>query len=173
VIPLTIIPEMKPVETIAGIARVGVIGVQTSLEPKNWYFRQFGLLDAAVTGVRQTWLIVADTGLYVKKLFLGEESADQMSGPLGIAELSGKLVRLGLSPLLDLVAGLSVSVGLMNLLPIPILDGGHLIYLAIEFVRGRAVGEKAQELGLRAGLVVVFVTMIVATLHDLVRLTGL
>ena len=83
---------------------------------------------------------------------VGRESADQLSGPLRIAEVSGEVAKAGVWPLFNLAAILSISIGLLNLLPIPLLDGGHLLYYAFEAVRGKALTPRAQEFGFKIGL---------------------
>jgi len=102
---------------------------------------------------------------------MGREDASQLSGPLGIAKVSGEVAQdLGFLALLNLAALLSVSIGLLNLFPIPMLDGGHLLYYAYEAVRGRPLGERAQEIGFRVGIALVLSLMIFATWNDLVKL---
>jgi regulator of sigma E protease len=119
----------------------------------------------------ETWYVVARTGSYLGGLVMGRESADQLSGPIRIAEVSGEMAKIGVAALLNLAAVLSISVGLLNLMPIPLLDGGHLFYYAVEAVRGRALNEKAQEFGFKVGLTLVAGLMIFATYNDILRLT--
>ncbi len=94
-----------------------------------------------------------------------------MSGPIRIAEVSGEVAKAGIWPLINLTALLSISIGFLNLLPIPLLDGGHLLYYAVEAARGRALTRRVQEFGFRIGLAFVAVLMLVATYNDIVRLT--
>jgi regulator of sigma E protease len=102
---------------------------------------------------------------------IGRESADQLGGPIRIAQVSGQVATMGFTPVLDLVAGLSVSIGLLNLFPIPLLDGGHLLFYLIEAIRGRPLSERAQEMGFRVGLAIVVMLMIFATFNDILHLT--
>ena len=90
----------------------------------------------------ETWYVVARTGGYLKGLVAGTETTDQLSGPIRIAEVSGAMAKIGLGALLNLAAILSISVGMLNLFPIPLLDGGHLFYYAVEAVRGKAMNDK-------------------------------
>ena len=90
-----------------------------------------------------------------------------MRGPIGIAEISGQVASAGIVPLLSLTAVLSVSIGLINLFPIPLLDGGHLLFYLIEAVRRRPLSERTQEIGFRIGLAVVLMLMMFATWNDL------
>ena len=106
---------------------------------------------------------------YLGGVVVGRESGDSMSGPLGIARITGEVARVGLADLIQLMAMLSVSIGLVNLFPIPVLDGGHLLFYAVEAIRGRPLGEKAQEYSFRLGLIVVLTVFVFATWHDLVK----
>src|SRR5262249_3297309 len=131
---------------------------------------RYGPLESVAVGAQSTWEIVAQTGAYIGAVFAGRESGDQIAGPLGIINVSGqvasgalnapnmdwpqKLQRLGLA-LLQLAAVLSVAVGFVNLLPIPILDGGHLLFYVIEALRGgKPIPPAAQEWAYRAGFAV-------------------
>ena len=85
-------------------------------------------------------------------MLVGRESADQLGGPIRIAQVSGQVATIGFAEVLRLAAVLSVSIGLLNLFPIPLLDGGHLLFFAIEAIRGRPLSDRAQEYGFRFGL---------------------
>lgn len=121
-------------------------------------------------GVERTGFIVERTLAFLGGLVMGREDATQVSGPLGIAKVSGEVAQLGFLSLINLAAVLSISIGLINLFPIPMLDGGHLLYYGYEAVRGRPMGERAQELGFRLGLAFVITLMVFATWNDLVKL---
>ena len=103
-------------------------------------------------------------------MITGRVSTDQLTGPVGIASMTRQVADFGFLPLLNLVAILSVSIGLANLFPIPLLDGGHLLYYGVEAVLGRPLGERAQDVGFRLGLVLVLGLMLLTTWNDLVRL---
>ena len=102
----------------------------------------------------------------------GRESTDQMSGLIGAAQMAGEMAKISLWELFSLAAWFSVSVGLMNLLPIPLLDGGHLAFYAFEALRGRPLSERAQEIGLRIGIALVALLVVFTTSHDLFRLVS-
>tara|TARA_R110002074_G_scaffold31190_3_gene87650 strand:+ start:11038 stop:12180 length:1143 start_codon:yes stop_codon:yes gene_type:complete len=121
-------------------------------------------------GAQETWFIVSHTMRYLGAMIVGREDTSQLGGPLRIAEVSGQVATLGFAALLNLTAVLSVSIGLLNLFPVPMLDGGHLLYYGIEAVKGKPLGEKAQEMGFRVGLALVMMLMVFATWNDLVRL---
>jgi regulator of sigma E protease len=118
----------------------------------------------------QTYDIIHQTLRGVGQIFTGQASVKQLSGPVGIANVVQKVAVFGILPLLQLVAILSVSIGLVNLFPIPLLDGGHLLYYAVEAVLGRPLGERAQDVGFRLGLVLVLGLMLLVTWNDLARL---
>jgi len=103
-------------------------------------------------------------------IIIGARSADELGGPLRIAQMSGLVIQAGIVPTLWLMVMLSVTLGLINLFPIPMLDGGHLLFYAIEFVRGRPLGERAQEFGFRIGIALVVSLMIFVTLNDLIQM---
>ncbi len=170
-IELVATPRRREIKTPFGTTRVGVLGVETRAKPENWRVQRYGLVESFARATSETWYVVARTGSYLGGLVTGRESADQLSGPIRIAEVSGEMAKIGIAALLNLAAILSISVGLLNLLPIPLLDGGHLFYYAVEAARGRAMGEKAQEFGFRIGLTLVAGLMIFATYNDILRLT--
>lgn len=171
-----------------GVSReAGVLGVAGPLVlPAERTTEPYGVLDAISVGANNTWQIVAQTGSYIAGVFTGRESGNQIAGPLGIINVSGqvassaldapqatlgeKLQLLALS-LLNLAAVLSVAVGFVNLLPIPILDGGHLLFYGIEAVRGgKPLPPSAQEWAYRAGFAVMASLFLFATWNDITRL---
>ena len=153
-----------------GKRRVGRLGLYQSQDPADRRFESCSLPTCLVWSVGDTWSTVKQTGAYVSGLFAGRESTDQISGPIGVAQVTGALAKVSLVALFNLAALFSVSVGLMNLLPIPLLDGGHLMFYAIEAVRGRPLSERIQEIGLRVGIALVAMLVIFTTSHDILRL---
>jgi regulator of sigma E protease len=127
-------------------------------------------LTAVVMGAKETWFVVDRTLSYIGGIFAGREAADQLGGPIRIAQVSGQVATAGFVPLLHLAGVLSVSIGLLNLFPIPLLDGGHLLFYLVEAVRGRPLSERAQEVGFRIGLAIVVMLMIFATFNDILHL---
>ena len=138
------------------------LGLQSAREP-------MGPIAAGTIAVERTWFIVSQTMSYLGQMVTGYAKPDQLSGPIGIAKISGDVAAQGFLELMGLAGLLSVSIGLINLFPIPMLDGGHLLYYAFEAVRGRPLGERAQEMGFRIGLAFVLSLMLLATFNDLVR----
>jgi len=120
--------------------------------------------------IEETWVQTVGSLTAVGQMITGRRTADELSGPLGIAKISGEAAQVSWAALVALAATLSISLGLINLFPIPMLDGGHLVFYAIEALRGRPLGPQAQEYGFRFGLVLVLSLMVFATWQDLVRL---
>jgi regulator of sigma E protease len=145
----------------------GMLGITRSNEAGDVRTDAVAPSEALRLGAEKTWLVVTSTMAYLHDVVVGRQSADQIGGPIKIAQISGEVAKLGVGPLLELTALLSVSIGLLNLFPIPLLDGGHLLFYAIEAVRGRPLSERAQEVGFRIGLAIVLMLMIFATFNDL------
>ncbi len=138
--------------------------------PESETIVRFGPLEAASRAAGTVWFIVVKTLSFIGQLLTGTGDYQQLSGPIGIAQVSGQvLVFFGVVALINLAAVLSVSIGLLNLFPIPMLDGGHLLYYGIEAVRGRPLGERAQELGFRIGFALVVGLMLFATWNDITK----
>ena len=169
-VTLTATPERKDVHGPFGTSRIGVLGLTAAGKPEDWKTETFTAPAAVKAAVGETWFVVDRTVSYIGGLFVGRETASQISGPIRIAEVSGEVAKLGLGALLNLAAFLSVSIGFVNLLPVPLLDGGHLMYYLVEAARGRPMSERAQEIGFRFGLAIVSSLMIFATFNDLLRL---
>jgi regulator of sigma E protease len=123
-------------------------------------------------GVEETWFVIDRTLSYLGGVIVGREAADQLGGPIRIAQVSGQVATVGFVALMNLSAILSVSIGLLNLFPVPLLDGGHLLFYGIEAVRGKPLSERAQEMGFRVGLALVVMLMIFATFNDIIHLAA-
>jgi regulator of sigma E protease len=150
-----------------GKMRMGVIGIKRSSTPQDWRVKTFGPIDAVSQAVQECYFIAARSLAYMRDVILRRESPDQLGGPIRIADVSGKVATLGLAPLLNLMAVISVSIGLLNLFPIPLLDGGHLLFYGIEAIRRKPLSERTQEIGFRIGLAFVVMLMVFATWNDL------
>jgi len=153
-------------DAFGGLHRRGVIGIKRAPNPATEEVRKVGPVEALWLGVKETRFIIATTLSYVRDLFMGRQSADQLGGPIRILDMSGEMFKLGPEYLIQLIGGLSVGIGLINLFPIPLLDGGHLLYYAIEAVRGRALSEKSQEFGFRIGLSLILALIVFVTYQD-------
>lgn len=168
-VTLEVTPRRRDVATPFGNHRVGMIGVEPSTKPENWITERFTLVESMKRGVGETWFIVDRTIAYISGLIAGNESADQISGPLRIAEISGSVAKVSYTGLIYLAGIISVSIGFLNLLPVPLLDGGHLMFYAVEAVKGKPISEKNQELGFRVGMGLVMALMLFATINDVMH----
>lgn len=151
---------------------VGIIGIVTNQEVGHFRVQTFTPLQAIAEGGRQTVHIVSGTFEYIGNLLGGYMKADQLGGPIRVAQASGQMATLGVAAVLQLAAVLSVSIGLLNLMPVPVLDGGHLMFYAIEAVRGKPLGAGAQDIAFRIGLAMVLSLMVFATWNDISALIG-
>lgn len=151
---------------------VGQIGIVTNQQSGNFRIVELTPLQAVGEGVLQTWHIVTGTFDYLSNLFAGRMNADQLGGPVRVVQASGQMATLGIVALFNLAAVLSVSLGLLNLMPVPVLDGGHLVLYALEAIRGNPVGQNAQEIAFRVGLAMILSLMVFATWNDISRLIG-
>ena len=164
-------PTLREVkDNFGNVHRIGVLGISRSMAPDDLRFERVGPLKALWLGVEETWFVVDRTLAYIGGVVVGREAADQLGGPIRIAQVSGQVASAGFVALMHLTAVLSVSIGLLNLFPVPLLDGGHLLFYAIEAVRGRPLSDRAQEVGFRIGLAIVVMLMIFATFNDIIHL---
>jgi regulator of sigma E protease len=150
-----------------------LLGITRSNEPGDVRTEAVGPLEAVQLGAERTWMVVSASLTYLRDVVVGKQSADQIGGPIKIAQMSGEIAKLGFAALLEFTALLSASVGLLNLFPVPLLDGGHLLFYAIEVVQGRPLSERVQEVGFRIGLAIVSMLMIFVIGNDLHLLSWL
>jgi regulator of sigma E protease len=166
-------PELREVKDPFGNAhKLGVLGITRSMLPGDVTTERVDPATAVWLGVKETWFVIDRTLAYIGGVFTGREAADQVGGPLRIAQISGQVATIGLAALVHLAAVLSISIGLLNLFPVPLLDGGHLLFYAVEAVRGRPLSERAQEMGFRIGLGLVLMLMVFATYNDILHLAA-
>ena len=166
-------PALKEIKDRFGnVHRQGILGITRSPSPEDAHFQPVGPLKALQLGAERTWFVAERTLSYIGGVISGRETADQLGGPIRIAQVSGQVATEGLASLFSLAAVLSVSIGLLNLFPVPLLDGGHLLFYGIEAVRGKPLSERAQEVGFRIGLAIVVMLMIFATYNDILHLAA-
>jgi regulator of sigma E protease len=178
-------PVRGPVTDAVGRKHsLGTIGIGFADLPQDHKTVRYGPVAALGAGVGRTVDVVQTTVFYIGRMVTGRESADQISGPLGMAQISGDLAKQtadiskdlasfalnGFLTVLLLVANISVGIGFLNLMPIPVLDGGHLLFYAYEAVARRPLAAKVQAVGYRVGLALVLGLMLFATVNDLQRL---
>ena len=149
--------------------KVGLLGISSKAEDANVRKKEYGLIEAVGAGTYETYFVIKRTLQYIKGIFTGRESVDQISGPIGIANTVNDFWGEGIQNVIILTAILSVSIGLLNLFPIPILDGGHLVFYAYEALFGKPVNARIQEMAFRVGFILLMGLMIFATNNDVVR----
>ncbi|WP_299812697.1 RIP metalloprotease RseP [uncultured Roseibium sp.] len=172
-VDLTVTPDSREKEVFLGERQMaGDIGLRGSNDPQYLVRIKYGPLGAVNEGVLETWRIMEGTVNYVWGVITQRQSADQLGGPIRVAQISGQVADLGFLPLISLTAVLSVSIGLINLAPVPMLDGGHLLYFAAEALRGKPLSERVQDVGFRIGLGLVLMMMVFVTWKDIMRLVG-
>lgn len=160
-------PEQRDMEDDFGTPySAGFLGIENRTEPGEVRREVFGPIGALAAGAQETAYITTRTVEVIWGVITLEQSPKQFGGPLRVAKLSGDMWSLGPAAFLGLAAMLSISIGLINLFPIPILDGGHLLFYAIEAVRGRPLSDRAQDVGFRIGLGLVLLLMVAVTFND-------
>ena len=147
---------------------IGLLGIR--YDPQQAEHETHSPWVATWMGIQQTAMLTTNILSYLGEMVSGKRGAEELGGPLRIAQLTGQMARSGFDDLIFFMAALSVNLGLINLFPIPLLDGGHLMYFAAEAIRGRPLGPRAQDFGFRLGLILVLILMILATWNDLVQL---
>jgi regulator of sigma E protease len=166
--------EVTPEPVVQGAETIGRIGAAPYVEPgamKAYLVEvRYGPLESLSRALAKTWEMSVFSLRMLGKMIVGEVSWRNLSGPVTIADYAGQSAQLGLVPYLAFLALISISLGVLNLLPIPLLDGGHLMYYTIEVLKGSPVSERVMELGQRAGLVVLLFLMAFAFYNDINRL---
>ena len=169
---LAVTPDAVVDEKLGRIGRIGAKPDPASVKYPDGMLRelQYGPLDAIPKALDYTWSRIALTVSAIGKMAMGKISLDNISGPITIAKVAGDSASYGLESFLTFVAYLSISLGVLNLLPIPVLDGGHLMYYLVEMVKGSPVSEKAQAIGNSLGLGLLVMFMGLAFYNDLMGL---
>lgn len=162
--PLQLTAVPQPREKGGG----GILGVRP--HPEFVDTVRYGPIGAIWAATVKTGVMIVQILDYVADIFTGDRSAEELGGPVMIFKLAGDMAQISLSQWIYFMAVLSVNLGLINLFPIPMLDGGHLVFYGIEALRGKPLGEKAQEYGFRVGLILVLALMVFATWNDVVRM---
>lgn len=166
-VSLTATPKLtEQKDALGNTIKVGVIGVVTNQDVGQGRIVHYGPLEAVGEAVSETGSIIARTGQFLKRFAFGREDKCQLGGPVKIAKMSGQAAQLGFLWLVQLVALLSVGIGFLNLLPIPPLDGGHLVFYGIEAVIRRPVSERAMDAVYRIGLFAVLLFMAFVVWND-------
>lgn len=170
-LPVRVIPELRETkDQLGNTVKVGLLGISRSTSQADIRYERYGFFSAMGHSAGETYFWMKQPIIFIKELIAGRADANQLGGPIGIAQLSGKVASVGFSELIRLTAIISISIGLLNLFPIPILDGGHLLYYGIEAILGRPLSPGAQEIGFKIGLALLLMLMVLATWNDLSRL---
>lgn len=167
---LSLTPARNTLESGSEVGYIGAGAQQVSWPEEQQREIRYGPIEAVGQALSRTGEMTLLTVDAIRKMLVGLISPSNLSGPITIAQISGDSARAGMEVFIGFLAYLSISLGVLNLLPIPVLDGGHLLYYFIEVVRGRPVSEQAQAVGLRIGLAMVGTLMLTALYFDLMRL---
>lgn len=166
--------RLKPAEATENGRRIGRIGIapqETGFDRSRVMTTvRYSPIDALVKSIGTTWDTLTFSLSVLGRMVTGDVSWRNLSGPVTIADYAGQSARLGLSHYIKFLALISISLGVLNLLPIPILDGGHLMYYIVEIIKGGPVSEKVMEIGQQVGLALLVMLMAFAFYNDLNRL---
>lgn len=167
---LTVTPESREQpDTFGGTFKRGLIGVTPSSVAGYKDAKPVGPIEALRLGIRETYTNIAHTIQGISDIVTQRQAADQMGGPILMAQVTAKVAEGGIEPMLRWIAFISANIGFLNLLPIPVLDGGHLVYYAIEGVMRRPLSRRMQEIGFQIGVALVLMLMVYVNLNDLLR----
>jgi regulator of sigma E protease len=168
--------EVRPREYKRDGKTIGLIGVSPRIDEEEWLALRaelrHGPFVAVGAALGKTWDMSALTLRMMGEMLVGRASVENISGPIGIAQFAKRSAKAGISQFFAFLALISLSLGVLNLLPIPVLDGGHLLFYLVELLKGSPVSEKTEMLGQRIGLALIFALMALAIYNDLVRLAG-
>lgn len=170
-VTLTLTPDAVMTDEGERIGRVGaMVRTPAELDDPSRMTLRYGPVAAVGQGIIKTWDMTLFTAKMMGRMVIGQASLENISGPITIAQYAGQTASISLAAFLSFMALVSISLGVINLLPIPILDGGHLLYYFIEWIRGKPLSEAAQFIGQRIGLAMIFMLMGLALFNDFVRL---
>ena len=169
---IALVPE-NILENGKNIGRIGVRPeITDDLYESYFALEQYSLHLAILKAFDKTWEMSVLTLKVLGKIIIGDASVKNLSGPISIAKYAGQSASIGFTALLTFLAIVSISLGVLNLLPIPLLDGGHLVYYIIEFITGRPVSDSMQIIGQQIGIVLLLSLMSIALYNDFIRLLG-
>ncbi|WP_342780168.1 RIP metalloprotease RseP [Devosia ginsengisoli] len=164
---IVLTPEAVEVEDRFGnIQRIGRVGVSRDVAETDVTLYRPGPVEAVGMTVEEIRFIIQRTAAFLGDFFVGRGDVEQLGGPVKVAKVSGEVATLGIVALINLTALLSLNIGIFNLLPVPMLDGGHLLYYLVEAVRGRPLSMRVQEMGFRFGFALVLALMVFTLFND-------
>jgi regulator of sigma E protease len=155
-------------DPFGNVQRVGVLGIANTFNASDYIQYKPNPIEAIGMTFEEVRFIIDRTAAFLGDFFVGRGDVEQLGGPVKVATVSQQVATLGIIPLINLIALLSLNIGLVNLLPIPMLDGGHLVYYLIEAVRGKPLTQRVQEIGFRFGLAIVLTLMVFTLVNDLI-----
>ncbi|MBL41585.1 MAG: RIP metalloprotease RseP [Rhodospirillaceae bacterium] len=166
VIDLIVIPSLVEIEDNFGNKyKIGQLGVRSN----ETEYIKLGFIPSLLSSIDQTYSVIKISLVAIKQILFGKRSTDELAGVIGIAKMTGDVAQVSIIAVLQLMAFLSISLGLVNLFPIPLLDGGHLLFYIFEAILGRPLSIKVQEFGMKLGLIVVIFLFLLTTVNDLSR----
>lgn len=164
---LNVVPKVTEyTDRLGNVQRIGLMGITRS----GVEYIQHGPVSALYSAAKETYSITRMTLKAVGQMIIGARTADDLGGPIQIAKMSGQMAEQGIVAIIWFMAVLSINLGLINLFPVPMLDGGHLLFYLFEAIRGRPLSEKVQEFGFRIGISMILMLMLFATWNDLSKL---
>jgi regulator of sigma E protease len=164
---IVLVPDVAEIEDRFGnMQKIGRIGVSRDVADNDVSLYRPGPVEAIGMTVEEIRFIIQRTAAFLGDFFVGRGDVEQLGGPVKVAKVSGEVATLGIIALINLTALLSLNIGIFNLLPVPMLDGGHLLYYLVEAVRGRPLSMKVQEIGFRFGFALVLALMVFTLFND-------
>ena len=155
------------------IGRIGVAVAEEAQHREDMFVTvRYGVVDAFAKGLEQTWDTSAMSLSVMRRMLVGEVSVKNLSGPVTIADFAGQSAKMGLPHYIKFLALISISLGVLNLLPIPLLDGGHLLYYVLEIIKGGPISERVMEIGQQIGMALLAMLMAFAFYNDINRLVA-
>jgi regulator of sigma E protease len=168
-ITLTATPQLKEMtDRFGNQVKIGLLGISSRNEDRE--IKTFGPVGAFSESLSETYFWLKQPLIFIQKLTVGQASGEEVRGVVGIAQLSREVASIGFVELFRWIAIISINIGLLNLFPIPLLDGGHLLFYGIEAIRGRPLSERTMEIGFRIGFALVIMLMLFATRNDVIHL---
>lgn len=162
-------PQLKETKDRFGnVIQIGLLGIASRND--DLIIKKLGPIEAFSQSLSETYFWLKQPVVFIQKLVIGQASGDQVRGVVGIAQLSREVASIGFVELFRWIAIISINIGLLNLFPIPLLDGGHLLFYGIEAIRGRPLSERTMEIGFRIGFALVIMLMLFATRNDVIHL---
>ena len=154
-------------DSLGNSVKKKIVGIKLSLSKQKLQKKRLSFLDSVLYSIKEVWFVTVTSLKFIGKMIVGSGDSSQLGGPIKIAKITGQVAELGIIPFLSIMAYISISLGIINLFPIPMLDGGHLMFYTFEKILGRPLSQKTQEGFFRIGLFLLFSLMFFVTYNDL------